>query len=181
MRYDQIDCFNHNSFNSSPFWMIYGFFLSENLCGSPVRAAQVWVQVQPAIPVGYPCHSLCSVLTWPCALPTVPGAQIPLLLAGTSITNNLRHFRLPQNKYQVPCLLLFICICSSWHAGTHKQGLLPKPWKSLWQYSLVKRISMFLTDRSSPDLSYTEAWLESDYPLVAAVLDLHRWWAIAKY
>jgi len=51
--------------------------------------------------------------------------------AGTSITNNLWHFRLPQNKYQVPCLLLFICICSSWHAGTHKQGLLPKPQKSL--------------------------------------------------
>ena len=84
MRYDQIDCFNHNSFNSSPFWMIYGFFLSENLCGSPVRAAQVWVQVQPAIPAGYPCHSLCSVLTWPCALPTVPGAQIPCLQSFTS-------------------------------------------------------------------------------------------------
>jgi len=58
MRYDQIDCFNHNSFNTSPFWMIYGLFSSENLCRLRVRVAWVWVQVQPAIPAGYPCHSL---------------------------------------------------------------------------------------------------------------------------
>jgi hypothetical protein len=58
MRYDQVDCFNHNSLNTSPFWMIYGLFSLENPCGSRVRVAQVWVRVQPVIPASYLCHSL---------------------------------------------------------------------------------------------------------------------------
>jgi hypothetical protein len=39
MRYDQIDCFNHNSLNTSLFWMIYGLLSSENPCQSRVMGS----------------------------------------------------------------------------------------------------------------------------------------------
>jgi hypothetical protein len=106
------------------------------------------------------------MLTWPRARPHgTKGSDslfatfhISPITATTdpNITNNFRHFPLPQE--QPPSgVLVIVYLYLLWPACRHMQTrVLPKPTKSLWQETLVERISVFLTDRSSPDLSYSK-------------------------